>query len=555
MLADKRHKIMKKIVLFAFLVKQLIVPPFAQTKTTQNLNRSLHQNSVNLTNQIEELNQLHEDMLDLSGYYISTGNFWLLDLTLNDLNASVKLVLDNKGIYRFDRRLDGFDKLTATIVYGSLIIQDILGFTRSQKIKSILEKYQEVFIKVNKDIVRMRRNKCFPDDLLERFEILASTLNKYMEDIYVQKSEIEAEIRFLAAYSAGYTAKVASLISERILPNFHAGRAIPGISLFIGLVWLSEETYIRHRLENHFQRIYAEKEKIELYLKKHSEDIDPVLTSVIEMKLKYLEKEQKNSSFRKLMSNCSLTYVMGDLALSLKGLAHILGLKLTAAVATGATVAGVSGAVLGSSVIVASSGRFLFNQRHTMQGQLQQFFLNRKIAGMEKRLGENEKKQHKIQAKIDEIYTPQKGKEFSFIQEKIYKLNLKMEKLSPKSRKFIRLKQEKISLLKFAMEEGQKYETQLEELAFARALLQKTKKEFEGEHRALDEKIKMQYWADKFYDLNIDEFSRFSDKISDLENDSSAIETLRSFFEEIGYDMSVFCFKPYLGVMRYISSY
>ena len=65
----------------------------------------------------------------------------------------------------------------------------------------------------------------------------------------------------------------------------------------------------------------------------------------------------------------------------------------------------------------------------------------------------------------------------------------------------------------------------------------------------------MQHWADKFYGLSIEGFTAFSDRINLMEQDTEAVSELRSFFEEIDYDLSVYTFKPYLGVMRYVSSY
>ncbi|NRA46390.1 MAG: hypothetical protein HRU09_15675 [Oligoflexales bacterium] len=65
--------------------------------------------------------------------YISNSNFWLLDLTLNDLNASIQVLFDDKVPGRLDPNYVGFDKVTASVVYGALIIQDVLAYTRSKK--------------------------------------------------------------------------------------------------------------------------------------------------------------------------------------------------------------------------------------------------------------------------------------------------------------------------------------------------------------------------------------------------------------------------------------
>ena len=285
-----------------------------------------------------------------------------------------------------------------------------------------------------------------------------------MEDIYVEKEEIESELGFLAAYSVGYTAKIASLISARVIPNFHSGNVVPGIGLFIGLVWLCEESYIRSRLENHDKRLAQETEKIEAYLKDHGKKLSPLVSQVIEMKQKFLQKEQKDSSFQRLMSNCSLTYVFGDLALSFKGMAGILGIKLSTAIATTATVAGVGGVALGSFFIVASSSQYLYHRRHSVEGHLQQYFLNKKIKRVEKQIAQHKKKQKKLQDAIDDINHVNDGPRVSKIQKKISDLNSKLEKHKPGSKKFERLKKEKIKLLNYAMNEDRKNAAMIEKL-------------------------------------------------------------------------------------------
>ena len=65
----------------------------------------------------------------------------------------------------------------------------------------------------------------------------------------------------------------------------------------------------------------------------------------------------------------------------------------------------------------------------------------------------------------------------------------------------------------------------------------------------------MQQWTDKFYGLSLNEFLSFSELITSIEGDPKAISELKDFFSDMGFDLSIFNFKPYLGVMRYVSTY
>ena len=79
---------------------------------------------------VRDLIKLHEHQStidQISNRYARFGQFWLVDFTLNDLNAAVQVVMNKNGQYQFDQIFSGIDQLTAMTLYVPVLMQDILA--------------------------------------------------------------------------------------------------------------------------------------------------------------------------------------------------------------------------------------------------------------------------------------------------------------------------------------------------------------------------------------------------------------------------------------------
>lgn len=339
---------------------------------------------------VHELLKLHEHQKtidQISNRYAQFGQFWLVDFTLNDLNAAVEVILNKNGQYQFDQLFAGIDQLTAMTLYIPVLMQDILSVVNSVKIKKLINQYEGMLQSVRSDISQIEQNSSDLPQKLKNYQFLAETLSYELSLLISQKEQLHDDMKLLGIYTLGYSAKLGTKISAA-LGYLNPAKVLPFVSLFITGVWIGNETSQYFELKAATLLLSAKKDAIR-QAKEAIPESHQLAQDIMEFKARFIEQQLKNNGFSKKINYLSLGYAAGDMALVAKSILLIAGVKVGVLAATAIAATGIGAAVLGTTAVVALGGRYLYNSRHSFRYRWNKYVTDRKLEALAKQIRKN----------------------------------------------------------------------------------------------------------------------------------------------------------------------